>query len=170
MKTRTAAATLIALALLIVGSRSTAPARAQGAPPQAPGLTLPNKADSLKFAVLGDFGTGSSEQYDLAAQMKRVHDLFPFELVTLVGDNLYGSERPQDFKTKSSSAGASSYDGAAGRAGIWKTPRQAAQVATWPARLPSFVSPVEQWGQWTTCMGRAPRRRVDNQNSVPRAG
>jgi predicted MPP superfamily phosphohydrolase len=63
-------------------------------------LTLPNKADSLKFAVLGDFGTGSDEQYELAAQMKRAHDAFPFELVTLVGDNLYGSERPQDFKKK----------------------------------------------------------------------
>jgi predicted MPP superfamily phosphohydrolase len=63
-------------------------------------LTLPNKADSLKFAVLGDFGTGSKEQYQLAVQMKRVHDQFPFELVILVGDNLYGSERPQDFKKK----------------------------------------------------------------------
>jgi hypothetical protein len=63
-------------------------------------LTLPNKADSLKFAVLGDFGTGSKEQYQLAAQMKRVHDQFPYELVILVGDNLYGSERPQDFLKK----------------------------------------------------------------------
>jgi len=63
-------------------------------------LTLPNKADSLKFAVLGDFGTGSKQQYQLAAQMKRVHDQFPYELVILVGDNLYGSERPQDFQKK----------------------------------------------------------------------
>ena len=63
-------------------------------------LTMPNKADSLKFAVLGDFGTGSKEQYQLADQMKRVHNQFPYELVTLVGDNLYGSERPQDFKKK----------------------------------------------------------------------
>jgi predicted MPP superfamily phosphohydrolase len=63
-------------------------------------LTMPNKADSFRFAVLGDFGTGSKEQYQLADQMKRVHDQFPFELVTLVGDNLYGSERPQDFKKK----------------------------------------------------------------------
>jgi predicted MPP superfamily phosphohydrolase len=66
----------------------------------APALTMPNKADSLKFAVLGDFGTGSKEQYQLADQMKRVHDQFPYAIVTLVGDNLYGSERPQDFKKK----------------------------------------------------------------------
>jgi predicted MPP superfamily phosphohydrolase len=29
-----------------------------------------------------------------------VYDMFPYELVILVGDNLYGSERPQDFKKK----------------------------------------------------------------------
>jgi len=63
-------------------------------------LTMPNKNDSLKFAVLGDFGTASKEQYQLAAIMQRVHDQYPFTLVTLVGDNLYGSERPQDFKKK----------------------------------------------------------------------
>jgi len=42
----------------------------------------------------------ASEQYELADQMKRVHDILPFELVALVGDNLYGAERPQDFKSK----------------------------------------------------------------------
>jgi predicted phosphodiesterase len=63
-------------------------------------LTVPNKADSLKFAVLGDFGTGSKEQYQLADEMKQVHDQYPYTLVILVGDNLYGSERPQDFKKK----------------------------------------------------------------------
>ena len=80
------------------GSAGSAQAPQQAAAPLP--LTLPNKNDSLKFAVLGDFGTGSKEQYELAAQMKRVHERFPIELVTLVGDNLYGSERPQDFKKK----------------------------------------------------------------------
>ena len=32
--------------------------------------------------------------------MKQAHDQFPYDLVILVGDNLYGSERPQDFKKK----------------------------------------------------------------------
>jgi predicted MPP superfamily phosphohydrolase len=99
MFTRLAAAATLALALLAVATAPTATSGLQ-APASSIALTLPNRADSLKFAVLGDFGTGSSEQYDLAKQMKRVHDVFPFELVTLVGDNLYGSERPQDFKTK----------------------------------------------------------------------
>jgi hypothetical protein len=72
--------------------------------PSQPGpglkLTVPNRNDSLKFAVLGDFGSGSREQYELAAVMKQAHDLFKYELVVLVGDNLYGSERPQDFRKK----------------------------------------------------------------------
>jgi predicted MPP superfamily phosphohydrolase len=93
-----AAATLV-LVLIGTGFRSIAPPPQTAASPSIP-LTLPNRADSLRFAVLGDFGTGSRQQYELAAQMKRVHDIFPFELVTLVGDNLYGSERPQDFRKK----------------------------------------------------------------------
>ena len=35
-------------------------------------LTMPNKAGSLKFGVLGDFGTGEPPQYQMAAQMARV--------------------------------------------------------------------------------------------------
>jgi len=96
-----------ALLLLVIpcGSASSGPAdgtvlQAAQPAPAALALTLPNRADSLKFAVLGDFGTASREQYELAAVMKRVHDAFPYELVILVGDNLYGSERPQDFKKK----------------------------------------------------------------------
>ena len=63
-------------------------------------VSLPNKDDSLKFGVLGDFGTGEREQYQLADQMARLRQRFPYELVVTVGDNLYGSERPQDFVKK----------------------------------------------------------------------
>jgi hypothetical protein len=82
-----------------VGTELPSAQQAQRAAAPLP-LTMPNKADSFKFAVLGDFGTGDRQQYELAAIMKRVHDQYPFNLVTLVGDNLYGSERPQDFKRK----------------------------------------------------------------------
>jgi hypothetical protein len=72
-----------------------------GAPDSAAKVVpLPNVDDSLKFAVLGDFGTGDSAQYQMAAQMAKVHSSFPYELVVLVGDNIYGSERPQDFVRK----------------------------------------------------------------------
>jgi len=67
----------------------------------APAITaLPNKNGSFKFAVLGDFGTGDKPQYELAQQMARLHDRFGYGIVILVGDNLYGSERPQDFQKK----------------------------------------------------------------------
>jgi 3',5'-cyclic AMP phosphodiesterase CpdA len=68
--------------------------------PAAPPVALPNRAGSFKFAVLGDFGTGASTQFELAQQMAALHGRFKYEVVILVGDNLYGSERPQDFKKK----------------------------------------------------------------------
>lgn len=79
-----------------------APARAPaGAPTQAPAIApLANKPGSLKFGVMGDFGTGKRSQYELAAQMVRLHQSFPYQTMILVGDNLYGSERPQDFRQK----------------------------------------------------------------------
>ena len=95
------------LILLLVGtvpfasgcrnSNPEATVEAQAAQPVVP---LPNKNGTFKFGVLGDFGTGDSKQYELAKRMKEVHDRFKYELVILVGDNLYGSERPQDFKKK----------------------------------------------------------------------
>ncbi len=72
----------------------------QGAASQPPVVPLPNRDGSLKFAVLGDFGTGSREQYQLADQMTKLHARFPFELVITVGDNMYGGERASDFERK----------------------------------------------------------------------
>ncbi|MDO9170578.1 MAG: hypothetical protein Q7W29_01970, partial [bacterium] len=37
-------------------------------------IPLPTEKDSLKFAVLGDYGTGGTGQYELAAEMARVHE------------------------------------------------------------------------------------------------
>ncbi len=68
--------------------------------PAVPPVPLPNRDGSFKFGVLGDFGTGSQAQYQLAEQMVTLHGRFTYDLVVLVGDNLYGSERPQDFYKK----------------------------------------------------------------------
>jgi hypothetical protein len=65
-----------------------------------PVVALPNKVGSFKFAVLGDFGTGAPDQYQLATQMVKLHTQFKYDFVAMVGDNLYGSERPQDFVKK----------------------------------------------------------------------
>ena len=93
-------ARLVILGLALVSATLIAAADdVQQAVSEAP-VALPNREGSFKFAVLGDFGTGDRTQYDLAAQMAKVHQAFKYELVVLVGDNLYGSERPQDFKRK----------------------------------------------------------------------
>jgi hypothetical protein len=63
-------------------------------------LTLPNNADSVKFAAIGDMGSGERPQYEVAEQMAAVHRRFPFDFVIMLGDNLYGRQRPADFVTK----------------------------------------------------------------------
>ncbi|HJZ73106.1 MAG TPA: metallophosphoesterase [Vicinamibacterales bacterium] len=66
----------------------------------AQSIALPNRADSLKFAAIGDNGTGDQPQYDVAQQMTDAHARFPFDLVIMLGDNLYGQQKPGDFVKK----------------------------------------------------------------------
>jgi len=61
---------------------------------------LPVAAKSLKFAVIGDNGDGSKAQFEVGAQMTQVRATFPYELVLMLGDNMYGRQRPADFVTK----------------------------------------------------------------------
>jgi hypothetical protein len=66
----------------------------------AQNATLPDKPDTLKFAVFGDNGTGRPPQMELARQMAAVHEAIPFEMVFMLGDNIYGGESPRDFMDK----------------------------------------------------------------------
>jgi len=101
-----ALALLFALLLSVGGCRngSAMPGatvvEAQQSPAAAAAVPLPNRDGSFKFGVLGDFGTGERVQYQLAEQMAALHKKFKYDFVMLVGDNLYGSERPQDFQRK----------------------------------------------------------------------
>lgn len=63
-------------------------------------LTLPLREGSLRFAVVGDTGTGTDKQQQLADVMVRYRAAFPFEFVLLTGDNMYGAEGAQDYKAK----------------------------------------------------------------------
>lgn len=90
--------TLPAAPVTAIGEAQQTASGAPGAP--ASGLSLPNRASSLKFFVLGDFGTGSRHQYALADRMAAVQSVFPAELVITVGDNIYGRERPKDLVRK----------------------------------------------------------------------
>jgi 3',5'-cyclic AMP phosphodiesterase CpdA len=67
-------------------------------------LALPVKDGSLRFAVIGDTGTGSKKQYQVAEMMVKYRNIFPFEFVLLLGDNMYGGESPKDFEKKFSDA------------------------------------------------------------------
>lgn len=78
------------LLLLVIGGAAAAPQD----------VALPNADGSLKFAAFGDFGTGESPQRQMADQMAKVHGRFPFEMVILLGDNMYGSQRQQDYERK----------------------------------------------------------------------
>jgi 3',5'-cyclic AMP phosphodiesterase CpdA len=77
--------------LLLVALPSLAPAQE---------LRLPNKAGSLKFAVIGDSGQPGAGQTAIARQLTTWRARFPFELVIMTGDNLYGRERPRDYERK----------------------------------------------------------------------
>ena len=63
-------------------------------------VALPMKSGSVRFLVLGDAGTGDRGQFETANQMLRYGRRFPFTFAIMLGDNLYGSERPQDFEKK----------------------------------------------------------------------
>jgi predicted phosphodiesterase len=58
---------------------------------------LPNKTGSLKFAVIGDMGTGDAMQLQTGVQLTQMRQKFPYEFVIMLGDNVYGT---QDFGKK----------------------------------------------------------------------
>jgi predicted phosphodiesterase len=66
----------------------------------AQNVTLPLKEKSTRFLVLGDTGTGEREQFDVGRKVDEYRQKVKFEFGILLGDNLYGAERPQDYKRK----------------------------------------------------------------------
>jgi len=73
---------------------------AQGGAAPSAQVPLPNKPDTLHFAVIGDNGTGDKPQYVIGQQLADWYTKFKFPLVVMMGDNIYGSDRPQDFVKK----------------------------------------------------------------------
>ncbi len=51
---------------------------------QAQGASLPSADASVKFAVVGDTGTGEGPEYDVGARMAEARAAFPFELVIML--------------------------------------------------------------------------------------
>src|SRR5437660_2255783 len=70
------------------------------ASPRQPDVKLPLLEKSVRFAVIGDSGTGDRDQYDVAQQMEIYRQATKFDFVIMLGDNIYGSHQPRDFEKK----------------------------------------------------------------------
>lgn len=90
---------LLALAAVVqaLAAQQRPPATAMSA---ASEVTPPIGKDAVKFLVIGDSGTGDRVQYEVGAQMWKAHAVFPYDFAIMLGDNMYGSERPQDYSKK----------------------------------------------------------------------
>src|ERR1700686_2929110 len=67
---------------------------------RAQDVTLPVKSGSVRFAAIGDMGTGEPAQYQVAQRMLEFHQKFPFNFTIMLGDNIYGGKTPGDLQKK----------------------------------------------------------------------
>ena len=63
-------------------------------------VRLPLKDKSVRFAVIGDSGTGEKDQYEVARQLDTYRKTVGFDSVIMLGDNIYGGHEPKDFAQK----------------------------------------------------------------------
>ena len=63
-------------------------------------LKLPNSPNSVRFAVIGDSGSGDKPQFDVGRLMAAYRQDLQFDFVVMLGDNIYGGKSPADFKRK----------------------------------------------------------------------
>jgi len=68
----------------------------------SPSPTVPSEEPSadLRFAVIGDFGSGWREQHQVARKMCRWRNRHPFDIVMTTGDNIYPDGAPRHFEEK----------------------------------------------------------------------
>ena len=81
---------LLSIATITAGA-AVAPRLAFGAAPAK---------NRIKFAAIGDFGTGDDSQAGIAAQIMRDHKTSPLDLVIAVGDNIYPDGGGRHFAKK----------------------------------------------------------------------
>src|SRR5438128_469205 len=62
--------------------------------------TVPLHSGSVRFAVIGDMGTGKLPQYEVAEKMNSSRQTFPFDFVIMLGDNIYGGNSLKDYQSK----------------------------------------------------------------------
>jgi hypothetical protein len=70
------------------------------APSASDALALPSRPDSIKFLALGDMGRGHPPQYEVASQMEAFREVFPYDFVIMLGDNVYDGGTAADYRAK----------------------------------------------------------------------
>ena len=86
------------LLLVLACASRPLPAATAPIPPAAETQTagvLPLTEGSVRFAVIGDTGNGDRPQYQIGSKLAELRRTFPFEFIVMLGDNMYGSERPR---------------------------------------------------------------------------
>src|SRR5260370_637298 len=63
-------------------------------------LRLPLESDSVRFAVIGDTGTGDRNQFEIAQLLETYRKAVKYEFVVMLGDNIYGGHHASDFRAK----------------------------------------------------------------------
>jgi predicted phosphodiesterase len=63
-------------------------------------IRIPLQDKSVRFAVIGDSGTGDRAQNEVAQRMEAYREATKFDFVIMLGDNIYGSHSPKDFAKK----------------------------------------------------------------------
>jgi hypothetical protein len=75
------------------------PAQGRQQQERAPAVAAQDES-ALRFAILGDTGTGDDPQYEVGRRLAARRAVFPFEFVIMLGDNMYGGEGAKDFANK----------------------------------------------------------------------
>jgi 3',5'-cyclic AMP phosphodiesterase CpdA len=81
----TPALLVVTLLLAYAGGVPAAPPQVGLSAPAVPAAAL----EAVRFAVIGDNGTGDQPQFDVGRQMAAYRTTFPYDLVLMVGDNMY---------------------------------------------------------------------------------
>ncbi|MGH9635706.1 MAG: metallophosphoesterase family protein [Candidatus Angelobacter sp.] len=63
-------------------------------------IRIPLQDKSVRFAVIGDSGTGDRAQNEVAQRLEAYRQATKFDFVIMLGDNIYGSHSPSDFVKK----------------------------------------------------------------------
>ncbi len=84
----------------VLASWSPFSSRAPEPPMHDPDCSLPQDEKSVRFAVIGDSGTGGTEQFQVGEQMAKCREKTGFDFVLMLGDNIYGGKSQQDFERK----------------------------------------------------------------------